>query len=208
MKRILILSLSILFFAQIVYAQDKIEAPVWNVGDKWTFKGVDGNTFTNQVMDIKEDLFVVRMGGNPNLNAFDKKNMNVKFLIAEGGRQVEADNPLRKLFDFPIAVGKKWSDVTTAYPPTGPKKRRMGKMIFDHDFKVEGTEEITTPAGKFNAYKIHYKSTDRNSNRSGWIRFWYSPEVKNWVKREAEKGRYWEETRWAKDAELISYSLK
>ena len=84
----------------------------------------------------------------------------------------------------------------------------MGKITYDHDFRVEGIEEITTPAGKFKAYKIYYNQTNRNSKRSGWIRFWYSPEVKNWIKRKAEKVVYWEKTRWAKDAELVSYQLK
>lgn len=63
MKKIVILSLSILFLASLVWAQEKVEAPVWNVGDKWTYKNVHGNTWSNEVVDAKEDLVIVKMGG-------------------------------------------------------------------------------------------------------------------------------------------------
>jgi hypothetical protein len=206
MKKAILLGCLVLFFAPTVWAQEKIEAPVWNVGDKWTYKSRTGDTWTNQVLEIKEDLYILKPGGSRSLNGYDKKSMNVKSIIEESGRAVESDSSIRKLFDFPMSVGKKWSDVTSAYPATG--ETRQGKIIFDHDFKVEGMEEISVPAGKFKAYKIHYNQTSRNSKRSGWVYFWYSPEIKNWIKREADKGPYWEKNPWARDAELVSYVLK
>ena len=32
-------ALLILFLPAVVFAQEKVEAPVWNVGDKWVFTG-------------------------------------------------------------------------------------------------------------------------------------------------------------------------
>ncbi|MDI7262149.1 MAG: hypothetical protein QME90_19820, partial [Thermodesulfobacteriota bacterium] len=56
MKKILILSCLILYFATMVYAQDKIEAPVWNVGDKWIFTSGD----TMMVMNADENSYTVK----------------------------------------------------------------------------------------------------------------------------------------------------
>jgi hypothetical protein len=206
MKRVVLLGYLVLFFAQTVWAQETIEAPVWNVGDRWTYKSVTGNTWTNQVLEIKEDLYILKPGGGHSLNGYDKKSMNVKSITEEDGKAVETDFHLRKLFDFPISVGKKWSDVTTFYPSSGVT--RQGKIIYDHDFQVKDIQEVTTPAGRFKAYRIHYSQKRRNSRKSGWVDFWYSPEIKNWIKREAEKGSYWGKTTWAKDAALVSYTSK
>lgn len=208
MGKIVFLSLVVLFLAPMVWAQEKVEAPVWNVGDKWVFNRTDGVTFFQEVAEVKEDLFIVKVGGSKDLNAYDKKTMNIKFLIDEGGKQVESESTLRNLFDFPIFVGKKWSDTTSHYPTGASASRlRMGKAVYTSEFKVEGIEEITTPAGKFRAYKLYFQQTDNFSRLSGWIRYWYSPEVKMWVKREVEKLTY-SKPEWAKDAELISYKLK
>ena len=197
MKKAILLSCLILFLAPMVWAQEKVEAPVWNVGDKWVFKRTDGVTFFQEVAEVKEDLFIVKVGGSKDLNAYDKKTMNIKFLIDEGGKQVESESTLRNLFDFPIFVGKKWSDTTISLCLQGlaQARLRMGKAVYTSEFKVEGIEEITTPAGKFRAYKLHFQQSDNVSRSSGWIRYWYSPEVKMWVKREVEKSTYLAETR-------------
>jgi len=208
MKRVIFLAWLCFFLVPTAWAQEKCEAPVWNVGDKWTYKLVTGDTLTHEVIEIKQESYILKMegGDGPNLIGYDKSNMNVRFLIEEGGRQVESDNPLRKLFDFPISVGKKWSDATSSYVPLGPNKR--GKALFEQAFKVVGFEEIAISAGKLKAYKIHFAQTHQASRNSGWIRFWYSPEAKNWIKREVEKGPFWKNAPWAKDAELVSYTLK
>ena len=37
MKKMMLLGWLVAFLPAMVVAQEKIEAPVWNVGDKWTF---------------------------------------------------------------------------------------------------------------------------------------------------------------------------
>ncbi len=44
--------------------------------------------------------------------------------------------------------------------------------------------------------------------KQGWMRYWYSPEVKMWVKREIEKTDFWTPLRGVFDSQLISYELK
>lgn len=206
MKKMLILTCLFLFLIPLVWAQEKVEAPVWNVGDKWTYKSTSGGTWTNEVVDAKEDLYIVRTEGVQDLNGYDKKTMNVTYLIEQSGRKVKATSSFKKLFDFPLVVGKKWTDRTYSKPAGWTLE-----VTYINDFKIEGIEQVTTPAGTFKAYIIHFKQTNMavtSGTRDGWIRYWYSPDVKTWIKREVEKSSFWARVRWLQDAELISYELK
>jgi hypothetical protein len=204
MKRVMILSVLVLLLAPMAWAQEKCEAPIWNIGDKWTYKDVTGSTFTSQVVRIEEDLFIVKTEGAQYLSGYDKKTLNSKFQIEESGRKIKNTTNYRKIFDFPIFVGKKWT-----YTSTGRAAGIAGyeEVTYINDFIIEGIEDITTPAGTFKAYRIHYKQTNMGLGISGWMRRWYSPEAKTWVKREFEKVSFWSLVP-SRDAELISYELK
>jgi hypothetical protein len=185
-----------------VLAQEKVEAPVWNVGDKWTYKDAAGETWTNEVAKVEEDLFIIKSSRSQDLVAYDRKTLNGAFLIDESGRRQKNTSTFRKLYDFPLFVGKKWTDATAS------AALRSGEQAnFVHDFKVDGVEKITTPAGTFNTYRIHYKQTNMRAG-NGWVRYWYSPEVKIWVRREFEKSSFWPNAQWTRDAQLVSYELK
>lgn len=203
MKKAIVLGCLILFFVPMSWAQEKCEAPVWKTGDKWTFKQGDGSTYTNRVVDVKNDLFIVKIAGDPDLYGYDRETVNLKFMIKEDGRQMKATNDLRKLFNFPIFVGKKWTDTNSR--PSGPLGGRQEETTFLIDFNVEGIEDLTTPAGTFKTYKIRHKLTNMRWSKSGWILYWYSPDVKWWVKREVEKSSFWQRLL---NAELVSSELK
>jgi hypothetical protein len=130
--------------------------------------------------------------------------MNLKYLIDETGKQVNATITFRNLYDFPIVVSKKWSDTTTAIPTFGGSKY----VTYANEFMIEGTEIVTTPAGKFKSYKIFYNERNLSRQKSGWARYWYSPEVKAWVKQEVENSTFWSGISSHTNAELISYKIK
>jgi hypothetical protein len=46
----------ILFLPIMAFAQEKVEAPVWNVGDKWVFTG--GGTI--EVLKVDQNGYVVK----------------------------------------------------------------------------------------------------------------------------------------------------
>lgn len=173
-----------------------------NVGDQWTYKDIRGLVWTDEILDDKEGLYILRREGVKDLFGYDKKTMNAMFLIRESGRPVDNKNLWRKILDFPIFVGKTWNETMTSIP-SGSKS----EAIYVCDFKIEGIEEVRTPAGTFKTFKIYYQQTNKTSGNSGWARFWYSPEAKTWVKRELEKSSYWARVT-VLDAELISYKLK
>jgi hypothetical protein len=208
MKKIILLGFLLLFIPAILYGQDKVEAPVWNVGDKWTYKDASATTYTNEVVDVKEDVFVLKYRAIQNPAAFDKKTMNVKFLIGEGGNKIlDTDflGPARKLFNFPIFVGKQWTDKyeVVLRAPGGTNFQVTQALAF----KIENIVEVSTPAGTFKTYVIYFNQRSMRSGSNGWMRYWYSPEVKMWIKRETEKGDFWKQAKIF-DTELISYELK
>jgi len=179
-------------------AKKSCEGPVWKIGDKWTYKNVTGTFWTKEVVEVTEDLFIMKITGTKPLLGYDKKTLKCTFLI-EDGKKVKNTDPFRGFFDFPIFVGKKWSYPSKSTP---------------NENKVEGVEEIIVPAGSFMAYKIYYVQKRKeipsrpNMSAEGWQRYWYSPEAKNYVKREIEKSGYWDDVKGLYDSELISYSLK
>lgn len=203
MKKIVILCLAILFLTTIIQAEEKCEAPILNVGDRWTYKNKDGYTWTREVVGVEDNFYIIRVEGRENLFVIDKATLNDRFFIEPGvgGRRKEIIGTHRKLFDFPMFVGKEWVDITEDIPHSGYKK-----VTYRCEFKIEGVEKVPVPAGVFTAFIIQYKQTNMKSMRSGWKRFWYSPEVKSWVKQEVEKTKYW--PYWHQNAELISYELK
>ncbi len=201
MKKIIILGFLFLFLASQTWSQEKCEAPVWKVGDKWMHKDATGATFTSEVADIQQDVFVLKSQAFQSLLALDKKTLNIKFLIGEGGQKM-LPNMGRKLYNFPLFVGKKW---TESYSFTSIRAQRT--IDITRDYRIENIVEVKTPAGTFKTYVIYLKEGVRDFNTYGWARYWYSPEVKTWIKRELEKTSYWIESRMH-DAELTSYELK
>jgi len=193
-------------------AKKSCEAPAWKVGDRWTYRNKTGDGWIQEVVGFKDDLFILRISGHQELEAFDKKTMNQTFLIGNDGRKVSnVENPFKRLFDFPLSVGKKWSYSTRSkFPVSG---QSPADVVLLNEFKVEGVEEVMTSAGTFMAYKIFHKqevmssvTKDAGSRDKGWVRYWYSPDAKTWVKREFEKSLFWPGT--FQDAELVSYELK
>jgi hypothetical protein len=203
MKKFILLNVICFLLASQAWAQEKCESPVWTVGDRWTYKFTKGQTGSQEVVDRSNDLVILKIEGVRSLSAYDRKTMNLQYIIDETGKQVKAISPFRNLYDFPIVVNKMWRDTTIS-----KSAKDSLDTNFTSEFKIEGTEIVSITAGKFSSYKIYCKQTNMTANKSGWVRYWYSPEVKAWVKREGEKSRYWEGVSAGQDAELISYKVK
>jgi len=182
---------------EIDWSQRSCEAPVWNLGDSWTYRDAAGKFLSNQVFEIKENLFIMRMEGDRDLYAFDKKTLSCHYLIDRSGRRVRHSDPFKNIFDFPLFIGKKWSYNTES-----------GGANYVNQFKAEAVEEVRTPAGTFKAYKIYHKQTEMSRMTSGWVRYWYSPVVRWWIKREVEPSAHWARAYGLQNAELHYYRSK
>ncbi len=181
---------------EIDWSKRSCDAPVWNLGDSWTYRDGAGKFWSNQVFEVREDLFLVRIEGDRDLYAYDRKTMNCNYLIDRNGRKVRNLEALKNIFNFPLVIGKKWRYSTES-----------GGTNIVNELGVEGVEEVNTPAGTFLAYKIYYKQTEMFRMNSGWIRYWYAPAVKWWIKREVEKSSYWARAYRLQNAVLYYYRL-
>lgn len=181
---------------EIDWTKRSCDAPVWNLGDSWTYRDGAGKFWSNQVFEIREDLFLMRVEGDRDLYAYDRKTMNCNSLIDRSGRKVRNLQAFKNIFDFPLVIGKRWR-----------YSAESGSTNIVNELSVEGVEEVNTPAGTFLAYKIYYKQTEMLRMNSGWIRYWYAPAVKWWIKREVETSSYWAREYRVQNAILHYYRL-
>jgi len=215
MKKMVFLGCLILFFAPMVWAQEKIEAPVWNIGDKWDF-GQEGFL---EVVGIDKNGYVARFSAGIFLKSaqgkaiFDKSSFNVLYIL-EGDKAKKYKGAHRRILNFPLVIGKKWEDGFRLMTPQGFPHRDGIENI-----KVLGWEEVTVPAGKFRAIKmenmIKYEALGSGTLSESKVWYWYSPEVKYLVKVQYEKGYVEAVDPWVvsfeggrKDWKLISFKLK
>ena len=204
MRKLVCLLWVILFFPSIAWAQDKIMAPAWNVGDKWVFTqgiievvGVDQNSYT---LNFSKDTCRVENQGYEKV-IFDKSTLNKIDGIREDKRE-KFTQPQRRILDFPFNLGKEWSDTGTVTPPSGPMQGIT--MDVSETFKVLGWENVKVQAGNFKTIKLQHTIKNKTMYASGESLYWYAPEVKYFVKCEYDTN-YWQGvTNW----ELISFKLK
>ena len=217
MKKIIFLGCLIAFLPVMVFGQGKVEAPVWNTGDKWVFDrggpmevvGCDAQCFS---VKFSEGMFARDASG---IAVFDRSTLNVKYMLEKDRRKAYVG--FRKMIlNFPLTSGKEWKDLYQV-----DEQGAWGGYVaveYHETFRVSGEEEIEIRAGKFKAVKLEYKHEPKWRDGIGWLSgieskalYWYSPEVKNFVKCQYEKG-YTEARMQGKGArenwELVSFQLK
>jgi hypothetical protein len=208
MKKMILSGWLILLFAQIVCAQEKIEAPIWNVGDKWVFtQGMAIEVVNN----TDENSYKAKFQNETLL--FDKSTLNMVYPF-QGQKRQTYRAPQRRLFDFPFMIGKSWKDKYSAQLKWEDEytSRSGGYSIVDEtqifeSYRVLGWEDVEVQAGKFKAIKIEYKrdwSSPNGGMREGKAWYWYSPEVRNLVKFQYDKSQIWSRNNnW----ELVSFHV-
>ena len=215
MKRMTFLVGLVLFFATTVWAQEKIGAPLWNVGDRWDF-GQEGFL---EVVGIEKNGFVAKFSAGifPKSSRgtviFEKSTFNVLYFL-EGDKAKKYRGAHRRILNFPLGVGKKWNDEFKRISPDGFHGADVAETI-----KVLGWEEVVAPAGKFRAikleYQINYGPPGLGSIYESKAWYWYSSEVKYLVK--GQYGKDYNEAAVPLDAsfkggredwKLISFKLK
>jgi hypothetical protein len=202
MKKMILLSFLVLSIPVIVYGQDKVEAPVWAVADKWVLS--DDVVIT--VVNAEGDSYAVKYHTARGEITFicEKSSLNRLFYMdREKRKKYEGRN--KRLFNFPLGIGKIWKDQFIT------KTAALGsqEITYLETFAVLGWEEAVVQAGKFKALKLEYKQetvgqiAGRPKEGKAW--YWYAPEVKYIVKCQYEKSDYWDTIN---DWELFSSKLK
>jgi hypothetical protein len=202
MKKMMLLSFLVLFISASAYSQEKIDAPVWAVGDKWvlsddlviTVTNADGESYAVRYQTARGEITFI----------YEKSSLNrVSYMSKD--RRIKYEGRNKRLYNFPLEIGKTWKDQYTT------KSTALGsqEMTYLETFTVIGWEEIAVQAGKFKALKLEYKqetveqAAGRPKEGKAW--YWYSPDVKYMVKYQCEKSDYWDAIY---DWELASFTLK
>jgi hypothetical protein len=210
MKKIFFSGWLILILAQIVWAQEKVEVPVWNGGDQWIY--TEGMKM--EVIRTDENGYVM---GFPNqVIILERSTLNRTFTLREKKREAYKESQ-RRLLDFPLTIGKHWNDSYLAQLKTADVwtyTNKVGEFSLGNNetkmfenYKVLGWEEVEVEAGKFKAIKMEYKiewTSSPGGLREARAWYWYSPAVKNLVKFQYDKSPIWSKNyNW----ELSSFHL-
>ncbi len=200
MKKMFLWAWFIVLLPPMTFAQEKIEAPVWNVGDKWVFT----QGFI-EIIDTDQKSYTMRFPSPKMSNAwflesarfekiiFDKATLNRIYAFKENKRE-EYKGFRRTHLNFPFSQGKKWKDTFSSAPLVG---YAVDKRVLEYteSYAILGWEEVEVRAGKFRAIKLgcEYSITGPpgyigqvvGSTNKAW--YWYSPAGKYFVKCEYEK---------------------
>jgi hypothetical protein len=220
MKKITYLGWLILFLPAMVFAQEKVEAPVWNVGDKWFFTQgnieVIGADKKSYALNFSKDTCILENVGFETI-IFEKSTLNRTHVLKEDKRE-KYTMGLKNIFNFPFRPGKQWKHTYSAKPIltkgylTG---RGIPALDYYENIRILGWEDLEVKAGKLRALKIEYINghkglpggthTTPPYEEKGY--YWYSPDVKYFVKRQYDKvsiDAHKEIFNW----ELTSFQLK
>jgi len=172
------------------------ERPTLMTGDTWTFSGKGrGGGYTYQATVIQEGVFEgVTAYEIQSGRYLTWRSKNLGFVARlRDGKVVRRMTPPSD-WAWPLSVGKTWSRAVT-WEDT---ERGLQRFTYTDDWKVEGYGEIEVPAGTFRAFKV----ARRVRNSDAYDEYWYSPEVKSWVKAKGASaaGEY--------EEELISYRVR
>ncbi len=202
MKKVMLLSFLVVLIPAMLFAQDKVEVPVWNIGDKWNLTG----DVTITVANVDETGYAVKYltSGGESILICEKSSLNRLYSV-EKNRRIKYDGRNRRLFNFPLDIGKSWTDKFTIKPTSLGAR----ETTYLETFTVLGWEEVEVQAGKFRVLKLEYKQERVGETgggpKEGKVWYWYAPDVKYMVKCQYEKSDYWDASY---DWELISFKLQ
>ena len=189
MKKIILLTFLVLFIPAMVCAQNRVNAPIWNVGDRWNLTG----DVIISVANADENSYAVKYAtaGGESILMYDKSSFS-RLYVMDKDKRLKYEGRNKRLFNFPLEIGKSWTDKFTI------KSGTFGTQEFTvtETFTPLGWEDVQIPAGKFRGVKIEYKSEmpgqAAGRPKEGKVWYWYSPEVKYMLKCQYDRTEYWD----------------
>jgi hypothetical protein len=187
-------------------AQETLNKPVLEKGAVYRYQDVDllknevTRTVEHTVLFMLGDDSVVLLesvdGGSPRKRRLDVTN-HIFFRPDRKGTW--------EAIRFPLSVGDTWQ-----YQYSNPSSERPG-LIFASDIRAKfvGWEEVKVPAGTFRAAKIEHHGTwtpssGQRGGREAYT-FWYSPDVKRFVKEVQVAYEPWGSPIYFFERRLIGY---
>lgn len=178
-----------------------VERPDLKLGDRWTYRQIDSHTRAQLSTD---EVLIAKLDASGIAAASARWTAEWNPVGEHGGETLTPhDGSLR----FPLRAG-------ASYPVAYDVYRTFlgSRLAFSGRATALGWEEVTVPAGSFRALKIEVDVRAQRPSHPGLnviLRktFWYSPEVKRWVKFSYDERIYGTtlDVRWV--SELVDYKL-
>jgi len=152
------------------------ERPAWSVGDTWTYHGkgrAGAYTVTRKV--LREGTFAGREGYEVDVGpAHNWYTRQLGYI----GKTVDNKPALVATppedWQWPLQVNKSWS-ATVTWTEYGQQERQYNLTSV---WGVETIEDVKTPAGTFKSFKVVRREIESAAHQE----FWYSPDVRGWVR--------------------------
>lgn len=184
-SRLLIAAFLAIFLDSSVFAseQDHVQTPYPRDGEFWRFKASQTNWFGSQSTTDLGGVYEISYKNNhlrvSELSGDEKKEIRHAGLF-ELRRMLGFGQDSRQYLQFPLFVGKSWS---TRYSYRVPEKAYP--LWRSAHYEVIGIEEVTTPAGAFQTFKIKgefLRQPKALNEIRGSLIYYYSPQVRSIVK--------------------------
>jgi len=222
-KRVVVLSVAVLFLSLTVAGApasaavrcgEPVLAPKHQAGEKWTWRDEQGREWSEAVQ-AEGDLTQMKWANGD--VAYHDKDLVTRMVSRPNGQVITKQGAGLytavgvKTIDFPLQVGNGWE-----YNSIGQAIRggRGTLTSFWYVYKVVACEDVSTPAGKFPAFKVEVTESygDRALTSTGPLthgvyHLWYAPQVKNYVKLHYEPMTYWIGPAF-RDYDLIKFEVK
>ena len=210
LRRVIAKSLAIQLLLVGYCAAQTVDPGSIRVGDRWSYDIKDALTgdlrlaVTIVAAEINEKEIITRT------SVRGKDRPNTIVFNPDWGR---IDDGVWKLSPSgigirkPLQVGKEWrSDSNAMNLQSGVPFRASGVA------KVVGQEQVTTPAGTFDTFRVEMtvrliNTRDQTKAWTWTFWVWYAPAVNRWVRRKTE-GRFEGRLRDSSLEELTEYSRK
>lgn len=186
MQKLIAINLLMIVLYGTSWADTPAGPPDVHVGDRWRYHTLDGFTgeptveFALQIVEINDkDIAVEFKTAEAHKRAL--RYFNHEWNIVDNG--FAKFEPYYPEFKFPMGVGLAWKQAYHSLQINGQVLSTFS------DAHVVALEQVTVPAGVFQAYKIENnmesRSGDSNANTSkAHIVTWYAPAVQRFVRRE------------------------
>mgnify|MGYP000182552420 CR=1 FL=1 len=156
----------------------EVSAPRWVRGDRWTYS--DG--YGLQVVEVDGDVTRFRRLDDPGQWFTRRGFLRQDAQSATAHRQV--------VFRSIDVVDAQTLRMRRAVVFTREFTSNQQQRVHRTSWILEGRETITVPAGTFDTWVIVMRTRNAATNWTGFERWWYSPEIRNYVRLEYRYGKH------------------
>lgn len=157
--------------------KSSVRAPRWQVGDRWRYN--DG--YGLRVESVQDGLVTMRRLDDPEQWQIRRGFLREMSQSATTLRQVTFRS-------VPADAGM-WLSKSKPLVFTREYTANRRTLVHNTSWVVEGEERITVPAGTFDAIVIVMRTRNTTTGWTGFERWWYVPEVRNYVRMEYRYGQ-------------------